>query len=95
MVQLVKDYARQETLGPLKGAARWISVGAVGALLIGIGSAFLVLGTLRAFQTEFDSFDGRWTSLLPYLLALVVCIVVAVLAASQIKKTTLQKGSKR
>jgi hypothetical protein len=27
LVESVKIYARQETLGPLKGAARWVAIG--------------------------------------------------------------------
>ncbi len=58
-VQLVKDYARQETLGPLKGAGRWIAFGIVGAVLIGLGTAFLALGLLRMVQTEWPgTFQG-------------------------------------
>ena len=71
MVQLVKDYARQETLGPLKGAGRWIALGLVGALLIGTATGFLVLGTLRLVQTEWPgTFQGRWAQLAPYAFAL-------------------------
>ena len=92
MVQLVKDYARQETLGPLKGAGRWIGLGLVGSLLIGIGTAFLVLGTLRLVQTEWPgTFQGRWANLLPYLVGLCFCLIVAFLAARRINKQPLQK----
>ncbi|MBI5090081.1 MAG: hypothetical protein HZB15_14795, partial [Actinobacteria bacterium] len=27
VIELVKDYARQETLGPLRGAGRWLAAG--------------------------------------------------------------------
>jgi hypothetical protein len=92
MVQLVKDYAKQETLGPLKGAGRWIGFGIAGALAIGLGSAFLVLGLLRMVQTEWPgTFQGRWASLAPYLFGLLLCILVAVLALSRINKQPLHK----
>lgn len=94
-ITLVKEYARQETLGPLKGAGRWIGVGAAGAILIAFGSALLVLGTLRAFQTEFTSFRGRWASLLPYVFALVVCVSVSAISFLRIRKPSLQKGRTR
>ena len=91
-VQLVKDYARQETLGPLKGAGRWIAFGIVGAVLIGLGTAFLALGLLRMVQTEWpDTFAGRWMSLLPYLFAFLACLVVAGLAFARISKRPLNK----
>jgi len=92
VVELVKDYARQETLGPLKGAGRWVAFGAAGALLIGIACGYLVLGVLRMLQTEFaPTFGGRWMSLLPYLFALLFSVFVAGLAASRIGKKSLQK----
>lgn len=93
VIDLVKEYARQETLGPIKGAGRWLAAGAAGAVLIGTGCVFLVLGALRMVQNEFGrSFRGTWVSLLPYLFAFVVSLVVMGIAAWRIsKKKTLQK----
>ena len=48
VVDFVKEYAIQETVGPLKGAGRWIGFGAGGAALIGLGIMLLMLGLLRA-----------------------------------------------
>lgn len=91
-VQLLKDYVRQETLGPLKGAGRWIALGVVGALLIGGGTAFMALGALRLIQTEWPStFQGRWMSLVPYASALMLCFIVAGLALMRINKQPLNK----
>jgi hypothetical protein len=91
-INLVKEYARQETLGPLRGAGRWIAFGAIGSVLLGTGSALLVLGLLRILQTETgDTFEGRWMSLLPYLAALVAACIVIGLAVSRIGKRTLNK----
>ena len=93
-VRLLKDYVRQETLGPLKGAGRWIALGIVGALLIGTGTAFLALGTLRLSQSEWPStFAGRWMSLVPYAIAIVFCCVVAGMALMRINKQPLNKES--
>jgi hypothetical protein len=93
VVDLVKEYARQETLGPIKGAGRWLAVGAAGAVLIGTGCVFLVLGALRMIQTEFGkSFRNQWSALIPYLLALLISVLVMGAAAWRIsKKKTLQK----
>ena len=92
VVQLVKDYARQETVGPIRGAGRWLLWGAIGALLMGFASAFLVLGVLRLFQTEFHrSFRGQWTSIIPYLFAMVVALAVIGLAVSRIGKKSLHE----
>ena len=91
-INLVKEYARQETLQPLRGAGRWLAFGAAGSVLLGFGSVLLVLGVLRVLQTDTgDTFSGRWMSLLPYLIALVVAAAVIGLAVSRIGKKTLNK----
>jgi len=92
LVQLVKDYANQELRTPLAGAARWIGLGLAGALLIGGGTAFLVLGLLRLIQTEWaDTFQGRWMALLPYGFGFLFCLIVAFLALTRINKQPLNK----
>jgi hypothetical protein len=89
-IELVKDYVRQETLGPLRGAGRWIGLGLLGAVLIGLGTAFLALGSLRMVQTEWaDTFSGRWMSLVPYLIAFVFCLIVVALALSRVNTRPL------
>jgi hypothetical protein len=90
VVDLVRDYAKQETLGPLKGAGRWLALGAAGAVLIGLGSVFVLVGVLRLLQTETSAFDGGW-SWVPYLIVLVAAAVVAAIALSRVKKATLGK----
>lgn len=91
-VELLKEYAKQETLGPLKGAGRWIALGLAGALAIGIGTAFLVLGLLRMVQTEWPgTFEGRWATLAPYAFGLAFCVIVLVLAVLRINKQPLNK----
>lgn len=92
VIATVKEYARQETLGPLKGAARWLAFGAAAAIMLGIGTSLLVLALLRLVQNEFGpTFEGRWMGLLPYVLALVASLVVIGLAVSRISKSTLNK----
>ena len=91
-INLVKEYARQETLQPLRGAGRWLAFGAAGSVLLGFGSVLLVLGVLRVLQTDTgDTFSGRWMSLLPYLIALVAAAIVIGLAVSRIGKKTLNE----
>jgi hypothetical protein len=91
-VEMVKAYALQETVGPLRGAGRWIGFGLIGALMIGTGTAFLVLGVVRMFQTEWpDSFGGRWTKNLPYVFGVIVCLLVAALAMWRVNKEPLNK----
>lgn len=93
IVEVVKDYVRQETLGPIKGAGRWLGRGVAGAFLIGTGCVFLILAGLRMVQNEFaPTFRGRWMSLLPYLFAFVFSLIVIGMAVWRItRKKTLQK----
>ncbi len=87
-IDLIKAYAKQETLDPLRGYGRWMAYGAAGSFLLGIGLFLLLLSLLRALQFETVAFDGKW-NWVPYLITLVVCIGVAALALSRIRKTTL------
>jgi hypothetical protein len=91
VIEFVKTYAKQETVGPLRGAGRWIAFGAAGAIALGVGLSLLLLGVLRLVQSEVsDIADGR-LSWLPYLIVLVVCVVLIGLAMMQINKTFLNK----
>ena len=92
LVQLVKDYARQETLGPLRGWGRYLAFGALGALVLGIGLVVSLLGLLRLLQTETDAFAGPNSSIVAYLVTLVACFVVIGLSLWQIsRRTTLER----
>ena len=91
IVELVRAYAEQETLGRIKGAGRWLAYGAVGALLLGIGLSLVLLGLLRLLQTELDTtLDGAW-SWVPYAIVTAVAVLVLLLALSRVKKATLAK----
>jgi hypothetical protein len=52
VIEFVKTYAKQETLGPLKGAGSWLAYGAAGAFALGIGLLMMLLGVLRLLQAE-------------------------------------------
>ena len=72
---LVIAYFKQETIDPLKGLARYVGFGLLGALLIGTGICFLAVGGLRALQTETGStFTGNW-SWAPYAIMTAVLII--------------------
>lgn len=89
LVDLVKAYAKQETLDPLKGAGRWIGFGLVGSVLMIIGLVGLMLAMLRALQTETgSSFTGN-LSWAPHALTLVAVTVVIGVLGSLIAKRTL------
>ena len=77
---LVVTYAKQETIQPIKGLGRFIAFGVAGSLLVAVGLVLLVLAVIRVLQEELpDTFDGN-LSFLPYVVALVFCIVASVLA---------------
>lgn len=86
LLDLVRAYAKQETIVPLKGIGRWLAFGLAGSLLLGTGLVLLAVGALRALQTETgETFDGNW-SWAPYLIVLAACAVVLALVASRIGK---------
>jgi hypothetical protein len=67
---LVRAYAKQETVEPMKGLGRYAAFGIAGSVVLSIGLVLLLVGGLRALQTETGStFEGNW-SWAPYLLAL-------------------------
>lgn len=78
---LVIAYAKQETLDPLKGLARYVAYGVGGAALIGTGIMFLAIGALRALEGDHRGphFTGNW-SWAPY--AIVVIGSLGLAAAS-------------
>ncbi len=93
LVESVKQYARQETIEPLKGAARWVAVGSLAALSLGLAMVFLALAVLRLSQDLGGAaLDGSW-SFVHYLITLVVVGVLVALSFSRISQRSLAKGS--
>ena len=84
LFKLVQDYAKQETVEPLKGLARYVGFGVAGSLMMTIGLVLLVLAGLRALQTQTGSaLDGNWSGA-PYLIMVVVAALIIGLAARAI-----------
>lgn len=94
LIESVKAYAQQETLGPLKGAGQWIGYGAAAALTLGFGLFLILLGLLRLLQTEWERSATGALSWLAYLITLVVAMVLLALTLQRIKKSTLHKEPK-
>jgi uncharacterized BrkB/YihY/UPF0761 family membrane protein len=93
VIALVRAYAEQETIGPLKGLARYLLLGLVGSVLIAIGVILLDIALLRLLQTETgDAFDGNW-SWVPYIITLAVTGIVAALALTGINRSRAKKGA--
>ena len=83
---LVRAYAKQETIEPIKGLGRYAAMGLAGSVFLAIGLVLLTLGGLRALQTETgDTFDGSW-SWAPYLITLVGTAVVILLVLRGTRK---------
>lgn len=83
---LVRAYAKQETLEPIKGLGKYAAMGIAGSLLLSIGLVELALAGLRALQTETgDTFDDQW-SWAPYLIVVAVTAIVIVLVLRGTRK---------
>lgn len=84
---LVRAYAKQETVEPMKGLGRYAAFGVAGSVLLSVGLILLLLGGLRALQTQTGTtFDGNW-SWAPYLIALAgTGIVIALVARGMAKR---------
>ena len=91
VVELVTAYAKQETLGPLRGAGRWVARGAAGAACLGLGLTIVTLGVLRLVQTEWDRSSEGSLSWVAFLVAFVFCVALLALAISRINRDTLNK----
>jgi hypothetical protein len=86
--ELVVAYAKQETVEPLKGMARYAGLGIGGALLMGVGIAFLSIGMLRGLQSLHGwGVHGNW-SWVPYI----AVVIALVLLASGIWVTKAKRG---
>jgi len=80
--KMVVDYAKQETLDPLKTLGRYIGLGVGGSVMIFLGVSFVGFGVLRFLQTlaPFDSVaeadsiassqTATWGSTIPYVAAI-------------------------
>jgi H+/Cl- antiporter ClcA len=68
LVGLLKAYVLQETVGPLKKAARTLAVGSASAVLGGLAAVMFLIGLLRLLQGETGTvFSGQW-NWVPYVL---------------------------
>lgn len=96
---MVVDYAKQETLDPLKNLKRYLARGMAGALCLGLGLVFLLLALLRGLQS-IDAFakDGAEpgaSTLVPYAITLLAGFVVVALFVGMIKRDAEKLRSHR
>lgn len=84
LVELVVDYAKQETLGPLRGLGRFVLFGVVGSVFVAVGVGVLLLAGLRALQGQTGTTFAGNLSWVPYLITAGAALVVAALAGWRI-----------
>lgn len=89
---LVRDYAKQETIDPLKSILGFLKWGLPGAILLTTGIGFGSLAILRALQNETgDDLTGKW-DVVPYVAAFLFVVVVVALCARAITKPNRTAG---
>lgn len=85
-IQVVIDYFKQETLGPLRGLVRFLIFGIAGSVLLVTGLALLLVGLLRALQSETGTtFSGNLTWV-PYGCVAAAALLLMGLAAWRITR---------
>lgn len=93
LVELVRAYAKQETIGELRGTGRWLAWGAVGGISILLGLLFTLIGVLRLLQSTV--FDGSTAfSWIPYFIVLGLALVLIVFSQTRIRKPFLNRGER-
>lgn len=91
LVDSVKLYARQETIDPIRGAARWVLVGTLASASLGIALVMFTLGVLRLSQDlGGEALDGSW-SFVHYVIALVVVSALVAVSLSRINSASLAR----
>ena len=91
LISSVKDYARQETVEPLRGAVRWVGVGTVAAVSLGMAFIYVSLGILRFSQDMGGTvLDGSW-SFVHYFISLVVVAFLVVITFRRVSLRSLSK----
>lgn len=95
LADLVVGYAKQETLGPLRGVGRFVLFGVVGSSLLAVGLSVLALAGLRALQTETGTVFAGNHSWAPYLIVAGGAVVVAVPAAWRVTRGPARSRSGR
>ncbi len=88
LVDMLKAYARQETLGPFRDVGRFIAMGVAGSVFLAIGALLMLLAGLRALQTETGSWFTGSLSWIPYFIMMFAGILVMALSARAIVKSS-------
>ena len=89
LIDLIKAYALQEVIEPLRPARRWILMGIIGSFLLMLGSVSLTLALLRSLQEHGPSWMSGNLSWVPYLIAQFAAILVIVVLTHLIRRRRL------
>ncbi len=85
-LQVALDYAKQETVGPLQGLARFLIFGVAGSILLVTGLVLLLVGLLRVLQTETGTALSGNLSWVPYGCVAVVAVALIGLAVWRVAR---------
>lgn len=89
---LTRDYAKQETVDPVRAIGKFLAFGIPGSLLIGLGGFFIGLGVLRMLQDATGThLTGSW-SWVPYVATLALTVLAILLLVAAIKRTGKSKS---
>lgn len=91
LIDSVSAYARQETIEPLKGAARWVAFGTLAAIMLGLSMVFGALAVLRASQDLLGDALGSGWSFVHYMISAVFLAVLVWITFSRIARPSLAK----
>lgn len=80
---LLRDYAKQETVGPLKNLGRQLGLGLAGSFSVALGVFLLGLAVLRGLQDHVELFSVRpWAQ---YLVVVVFYVIAIALVARRLR----------
>ncbi len=84
LIELAKQYLRQETVDPLKRLGKSVAIAAMVAVLVGLGA---VLGSLALHRFLRDAFpDTNWWGVAPAGITAVVFLAAAALVVGRVGK---------
>jgi hypothetical protein len=84
--ELVKGYARQETVGPLRHLGRRIGYGVAGSVSFSLGWFLVTLGVMRLLQTRHLPLIGDWFQVHDWSVYGVALVVLAIGVGGAVRK---------
>jgi len=94
LVALLRAYAVQETVGPLRGLGRYLLFGLAGAIAVSVSIVLAALALVRVLQTETTVFGANW-SFVPHLAGAALLVVAIVGLARAIKPSGDAPGASK